>query len=184
MKVRAERQQETRLRIVEAAIALHEEVGPARTTVSDIARRAGVGRLSVYRHFPDEPALLTACSALWFEQHPVPDLETWRSITADDARLARALRDSYSYHRRTQVMIRRVLADVGDEPVMDPYYAYWREAADVAGGGPARSRRRGLARAAIGHALAFSTWDSLTREQGLSDRKAADLAAAFVAAAR
>jgi AcrR family transcriptional regulator len=184
LKLRAERQEQTRRRIVEAAIALHEAVGPARTTITDVARQAGVGRLSVYRHFPDEPALLAACSGLWFERNPVPDLSAWRAIAAFDQRLGRALRDSYAYHRRTQAMIRRVLADVGDQPVMEPYHAYWREAADaVAAGWPAPRGRRALVRAAVGHALAFATWDSLTREQGLSDRRAAALAAGFVAAA-
>jgi AcrR family transcriptional regulator len=74
LKARAETQQATRDRIAATASALHEEVGVAKTTVADIARRAGVQRLTVYNHFPDLEALLPACTAHWMEEHPLPDL--------------------------------------------------------------------------------------------------------------
>src|SRR6476620_7794449 len=62
LKRRAERQDETRQRIVDATIELHQTIGAAQTTVSEIAKRAGVGRVTVYRHFPDEETLFNACS--------------------------------------------------------------------------------------------------------------------------
>ncbi len=80
LKRRAERQDETRRRIVDAAIELHQTIGPTATTISEIAQRAGVGRVTVYRHFPDEPTLARACSGQYFERHPAPDPEEWRSI--------------------------------------------------------------------------------------------------------
>ncbi len=80
LKRRAERQDETRQRIVDAAIELHQTIGPAATTVTEIAQRAGVGRVTVYRHFPDELTLARACSGQYFERHPAPDLERWRAI--------------------------------------------------------------------------------------------------------
>lgn len=176
LQQRAERQGETRRRIVEAAVDLHGTVGPAQTTVTDIAARAGVGRQTVYRHFPDELTLVRACSGLYWERHPLPDLEPWRGIANPDARLRVALTESYAYHRQTENMMIRVFADVADHPVMQPYYDHWRRAADVvAAAWGARGNRRLLLRAAVGHAIVFPTWRSLVREQGLTDRQAVEL---------
>lgn len=175
-KLRAERQEQTKRRIIEAAIELHEASGPARTTITAIARRAGVGRLSVYRHFPDEPALLAACSGLYWQHNPAPDPTAWTRISDPLTRLRTALRESYAYHRQTEPMISRALADVGDQPVMAPYHEHWRKAAEaVAAGWRTQGRKRQNLRAAIGHALSFTTWRSLTREQGLSDGEAIEL---------
>lgn len=173
---RAEQQNRTKRRIVEAAIELHEEIGPARTTITAIAERAGVGRLSVYRHFPDEPSLLAACSATYWQRNPPPDTTSWTCISDPVARSRTALRETYAYHRRTELMIARVLADVGEKPVMAPYHEHWRQAADVvAAGWRTRGRKRHHLRAAIGHALSFTTWRSLTHEQGLADEEAVEL---------
>src|SRR3712207_9282767 len=76
---RAEDEAQTKLRITEATMNLHETVGPARTTVSAIAEAAGVQRATVYRHFPDEDALVDACSSHWRTLHPAPDPTPWRS---------------------------------------------------------------------------------------------------------
>lgn len=181
LRVRAEQQERTRQRIVEATIALHQAVGPARTTITAIAERAGVGRLSVYRHFPDEQSLLAACSGLWWQRNPPPDPDTWRTIADPTERLRTALRESYAYHRRTEAMISHVLADVGDQPVMAGYHAHWARAADaVAAAWPVRGREHRLVRPAVGHALAFTTWRSLTTDQGLDDDSARELAARMV----
>jgi AcrR family transcriptional regulator len=176
LKARAERQAQTNRRIVEAAIELHEAIGPARTSITAIAERAGVGRLSVYRHFPEEADLLGACSTLYWERNPPPDPEAWRRIADPVERFRVALQESYAYHRRTEPMISRVLADVGEEPVMAPYHEHWARAADcVAAAWRLRGRERRRVRAAIGHALAFATWRSLVREQALSDDQAIGL---------
>jgi AcrR family transcriptional regulator len=176
LKRRARRQKETRRRIVEAAMALHETVGLARTTVTQIAERAGVGRLTVYRHFPDELALGWACSGLYWERNPLPDPEPWRAVEEPTERLKVALRKSYAYHRRTEEMIGGALADAADSPIMAPYHEHWRRAADVvASAWRLRGQKRQLQRAAIGHALVFPTWRSLVRDQGLTDKQAVEL---------
>ena len=181
LKHRAERQDETRQRIVEAAIELHQSVGPAATTVSEIAERAGVGRVTVYRHFPDEPTLVRACSGLYFERHPLPDPELWHEIPDPVERLRTALRDVYAYHRTTESMFTHVLADARDHEVMTPYHAHWQRAADVlVAPWQARGRRRTLLRAAIGLALSFDTWRTLVRDQGLTDAQAIDVALRLV----
>lgn len=181
LKRRAERQVETRQRIVDAAIALHQEVGPTATAISDIAERARVGRVTVYRHFPDELSLARACSGHYLEQHPLPDFGPWRSIADPAERLRVALRETYVYHRATEAMMARVLADPGPVDVMEGYRAHWRRARDVlAAGWPVRGRRRALLRAGIGHALEFGTWQSLVREQGLADDDAVEVAARLV----
>ena len=175
LKRRAERQNETRRRIVEAAIELHQTIGPAATTVTEIAERAGVGRVTVYRHFADELALERACSGLYFERHPAPDPERWTAIEEPEERLRTALGETYAYHRATQQMLSHVLADARDHPVMAPYHAHWERAADVlVAPRRARGRARTALRAAIALALDFETWRTLT-SNGLGDRDAAEL---------
>ena len=184
LKHRAERQDETRQRIVEAAIELHQTVGPAATTVSELAERAGVGRVTVYRHFPDELTLVRACSGHYFERHPLPDPELWHEVADPVERFRTALRDVYAYHRATEEMFTHVLADVRDHEVVAPYHAHWRRAADViVAPWQARGRRRTLLRAGIGLALSFDTWRALTRDYGLTDEQAIDVALRLVCVA-
>lgn len=176
LKRRAERQEDTRRRIVEAAVTLHGSVGMAETTITQIADLAGVGRQTVYRHFPDELTLVKACSGLYWERNPFPDPASWRAVADPDERLRLGLRESYAYHRRTEGMIGRALAEAGDSPIMQGYHDHWRAAADaLAAAWRVRGRRRTLLRAAIGHAIVFPTWRSLVRDQGLSDLQAVDL---------
>ena len=139
LKRRAERQDQTRQKIIEAAIALHQAKGPAATTMNDIAEQAKVGRVTVYRHFPDDESLLRACSGQYFERHPFPDPASWYSIQDAAARLRRGLRETYAYHRETEPMMSRVIADARDLPIMAPYHAHWRRAAEIlAAAWPAR----------------------------------------------
>ncbi|MBO0830374.1 MAG: TetR family transcriptional regulator [Actinobacteria bacterium] len=182
LKARAEAQARTRQQIVDAAIHLHQTLGPARTTVTAIAEHAGVGRLTVYRHFPQEADLYAACSSTYWERHPLPDPEPWRAIADPAQRLRAALADSYAYHRRTAAMTNRVLADASDSPRMVPYHQHWRDAAEVVASGwklTGRAHRR--TRAAVGLALSFSTWQSLIHDQGLDDREAVDLMTSLIA---
>lgn len=177
LNVRAERQDETRQRIVDIAIELHQTIGPAATTLSEIARQANVSRVTVYRHFADEDALAQACSGHYFSLHPAPDSAQWESITEPVERLRRALADSYHYHRATEAMMTRALADSRGHPVMRPYHAHWERAADIlAKPFPVRGQRRTLLRAAIGLAISFDTWRALVRDHGLNDDQAVDVA--------
>lgn len=176
LRQRAERQDETRQKIVDAAIELHQTKGLTATTISDIAEHANVGRVTVYRHFPDEETLVGACSGQYFGRHPFPDPEPWAAIPDPIARLRRGLRDMYAYHRETEPMMSRVIADARDLPIMEPYHAHWRRAADViVAAWPAKGRRKVLLRAAVGLALSFDTWRTLTRDQGLTDDQAIEL---------
>ena len=176
LKRRAERQDETRRRIVEATIELHQTIGPAATTISEIAERARVGRVTVYRHFPDEATLSRACSGQYFERHPLPDVDRWRAIADPEERLLTGLRETYAYHAATEAMIGRALADARDHPVMAPYHAHWQRAAEIlAVPWRARGRRRTLLVAGIALALGFDTWRTLTREQRLDDTQAVTL---------
>ena len=177
LRRRAERQDETRQRIVDATIELHQTIGPAATTVSEIAERARVGRVTVYRHFPDELTLARACSGQYFEEHPAPDPGRWREVAGPVERLRLGLTETYAYHRATEQMMSHVLADARDHPVVVPYHEHWRRAAGVlVEPWPARGRQRRLLRAGIALALRFDTWRTLVREQGLSDGQAVELA--------
>ncbi len=181
LKQRAASQEQTRQRIVEAAVELHQALGPTATTVSDIARRAGVGRVTVYRHFADEAEILGACSGLYFECHPPPDPESWRAIEDPVGRLRIGLAEAYAYHRETEAMITPVLADIPEHEVVQPYHELWSRASDVLlEPWRARGRRRTLLRAGIALALSFHTWRQLIREQELSDEQAIELAMRLV----
>ena len=171
---RAEAEQATRLRIVEALLQLHEEVGPARTTVSAVAERAGVERLTVYRHFPDETAMIRACSACWTERNPFPTL---RAGGDDPVRGCRAaLLRIYSWYRQNARMLDKVIADADElAPVreaMEPLAAYLDDvAATLSQQWPHRNAQR---QATLRHAIEFATWRSLDQRCG-TDRRAAAL---------
>jgi AcrR family transcriptional regulator len=184
MKRRAELEEATRRRITESAMELHGTLGPSRTSVSAVAERAGVRRSTVYRHFPDEKALFAACSAHWRAANPTPDLGRWAAIEDADERLRSALQELYAFYRRTERMMDNLLRDEASMPVVKGTFENFRNYLAAAretltAGRRARKRQR----AAIGHALAFATWRSLAREQGLDDAQAADLMCRLVAAA-
>ena len=185
-KRRAELEAETRRRITETAVELHGTLGPARTSISAIAERAGVRRSTVYRHFPDEAALFEACSSHWAAANPVPDMGPWAAIEDPDERLRTALDELYPYYRRNERMLENLLRDERTLPVVAErfaaYHGYMAAAGDLLlQGRQARGHHRDETRAAIGHAIGFTTWLSLTREQGLDDSQAADLMGRLVA---
>ena len=180
LKQRADAQAETRQRIVEAAFALHASVGPARTTITAIAERAGVQRLTVYRHFPDERSLFQACTGHSAAANPRPDPTGWSDVDDPEQRLRAALADVYAYYRRTEILTANVRRDLPDLPVLQevaaPAAQYWELVSAVLDRGwNVRGRRRKLLRAAVGHAVEFETWRSLVRREGLDDAEAADV---------
>jgi AcrR family transcriptional regulator len=183
LKERARRQAETRRRIVEAAVDLHTSVGPARTTVSAIADRAGVQRHTVYAHFPDERTLFHACSMHWRDQHPRPDPGRWLELDAPEGRLRGVLVDLYAWYEEVESDLAVILRDATLVPAAAEQLAEQAAAtaalvAEVARGWP----RRSTVRAAIGHAVEFETWHSLVRRQGLSRTQAVDAMLRFVQA--
>ena len=176
LKQRGERQQRTRQKIVDAAIALHQSKGLAATTMGDIADRAKVGRVTIYRHFPEEAALIGACSGQYFQRHPLPDPETWRSVKSPGERLRRGLRETYAYHRATEAMMTRILAEARDLPIMIPYHTHWKRAADILSADwPVSANRTTLLKASLALALSFDTWHFLIRGQFLTDDQAIEL---------
>ena len=189
LKKRAEAQERTRQRIVEAAVALHEELGPARTTISAIAERAGVQRLTVYRHFPDEESVFRACTGHWYAENPPPDPAGWAAVSDPEARLRLALGEIYAWYRRNEAMIDKGARDAEVLPalagvVTEHQAPYWRAARrTLAAGWEVSDERREIVAAGIGHATEFSTWRSLVRTEGLSDAQASDLMTALVACA-
>jgi AcrR family transcriptional regulator len=181
MKKRAGLQCETRRRIVEATVELHRTRGPAYTTISEIAQRAGVNRLTVYNHFPDVSDLLGACSRRWTEQHPRPDPTPWAEIRDPQERLRTALAEIYSYYARTEPMRANVLRDAETMPELAallkgtfiPYLGALREL--LAEGWEVRGEGRKRLLAALKLAIDFHTWRSLERESSLSREEAVEL---------
>ncbi|HWJ38046.1 MAG TPA: helix-turn-helix domain-containing protein [Sphingomicrobium sp.] len=108
---RAGAKAETRRRIAEAAVELHRSLGPARTSVAQIAERAGVQRHTYYAHFPDERQLIDACSGLALERDSLPDVEKWAAIAAGRERLRHGLSELYSWYARNEELTSSVLRD-------------------------------------------------------------------------
>jgi AcrR family transcriptional regulator len=184
LKKRAAEMAETHLRITEAAIDLHATVGPARTTLSAVAKRAGVERRTLYRHFPTEADLFAACSSHYFAANPFPDVDNWRAIRDPQERLGRALGELYAYYERTEPMLGNALRDAElvdfARDAVAPLHAHLEAAADVLTiGRRLRGRRRELFAGALRHALAFSTWRSLSTN-GIGRSDAAKLISALV----
>jgi AcrR family transcriptional regulator len=171
LKARAEAQEATRARIASAASSLHEEVGIAKTTVADIARRAGVTRVTVYNHFPDLDALLPACSAHWLDAYPQPDLGAVFALTDPAERLRAALTALYGWYRETAPMQRRVFGERSSVPELEAWLA---RSSDPALAQLADGLAAGFERPLVALALDFSTWARLDAE-GLDDEAAAAL---------
>lgn len=187
MNARAESQQATRQRITEAAVMLHGTVGPSRTSMSAVAVHAGVERSTLYRHFPDETRLFEACSAHWQSLHPLPELERWAAIQDPDERLRTALTELYAYYTGAESMLTNIVRDVDSMEAVQQQFSRFVDYVEAARTTLLADRRhRGRAahsaRAAVGHALAFTTWRSLVREQGCTTAEAVDLMCGLVTA--
>ena len=180
LRARAERQGETRRRIAAAAAELHKDVGPARTTIAEIARRAGVQRLTVYKNFPNEYDLFAACQRHFLAENPPPDPSAAFAIADPSERLETVLRDLYRWYRGTEPMSTNVRRDREIVPTLDSLMADTTDAraaelADALAAGFAEGRRpRRQVGAAVALALDFWTWRRLAKE-GLSDGAAARL---------
>lgn len=183
LRKRAEKLDQTRRRILDATIELHRTHGPAATRITEIARRAGVQRVTVYGHFPDEAALLAACSAHWRTLHPAPDPAPWRAVADRSARLRLALRELYAWYRETEPMTANVLRDAETIPALHTIVdeglgRYLAEVRTLLGElFRARGTRRDRIDAAIRAAVDFHLWRALAP---LGDDQAAELAAGLV----
>jgi AcrR family transcriptional regulator len=175
LKRRAEQQAETRRRIVEAAVDLHSTFGPAQTTFTMLAERAGVQRHTVYAHFPDELSLNLACSSLAMEERdPLPSAEPWRTIENRRERLRAGLTAIYGWYERNAALAACVLRDVEYHQVTQqivalrfgPSVSLYRE---VLG-----ERLSAKAQAVLLLALSYFTWRTLVRDGGLTTAEAVE----------
>lgn len=184
MRKRREDIEETRQRIVDAAVDLHGSIGPAHTTFSAVAERAGVQRSTLYRHFPDEASLFGACTSHWLAQHPWPSVVPWEDIADPRERLRRGLGDVYRYFAANERMLANSYRDI---EVMPPFVAEFMRAtvatihAALLAPWPGADRSSSELAAAIHHAVDFRTWLSL-RDAGLGPDQASEMMTAMVSA--
>lgn len=174
LKRRAEGQAATRQRIVEAAVKLHSTVGPAMTTISMVAERAGVQRHTLYAHFPEERSLFLACSALTMERDPLPTADGWRAVEDRRERLRNGLAAIYGWYERNAELAGCVLRDTEVHALtkeiaelrFGPFFAAYHE---VLGAGLDQTQR-----ALLGLALSYFSWRTLVRDGGLGQAAAVD----------
>ncbi len=183
LQARQQSMEATRQRITEATVSLHQQVGPAATTVSAIADTAGVTRATVYRHFPSKEDLVAACSAHWRSRHPAPDIAAWKAIRDTRERLYVALVETYTWFEAAAPMLSMVMRDLNQMP---PFVAkaigadlQSRVETVSRGLGATSSSSRRRMRAVVTHALSVTTWQSLCEGGRLSN---SDAAAAMAAA--
>jgi AcrR family transcriptional regulator len=191
LKKRAERQEETRLRIARATLELHETIGPSLTTRSAIAERAGVGRPTVYAHFPDDLSLGLACLSLGLTENPLPDPGPWEEIADPERRLRTALGELYGYFRLREGLLANIQRDQDlphrrDHPdvrqIMRPIVEHWERMHKVLAEGweTREGRAPSLVFGAVGVALDFQSWRTMVRKQGMTDEQAVELMAGMV----
>jgi AcrR family transcriptional regulator len=172
---RAEGEWRTRERIVDATEYLHGTLGPAHTTVSAVAGRAGVARATVYRHFPTEESLFLACSRHWLSRQRLPEPDAWRAIEDPVERLRTGLMDIYRFYRRSEQIMANIHRDTDVVPAIVAAARRAREQLWIDTLVAPQPSPRKTVRAAVAHATAFTTWQSLCRTQGLSHGSAVEL---------
>jgi AcrR family transcriptional regulator len=168
----------TRERITEAAFELHSTIGPAQTTISAVADLAGVQRHTVYHHFPDMASLIRACTEHALQVTGVPEAASWSTIDDPTVRLRRALDELYAFYRANAKVLANITRDLammtevgGVEPFLERMTELFSA---LAAGWPGDAATQRVRMAALGHAMAYPTWKSLT-DYGLSDTEATDL---------
>ena len=181
LRARARRKEEVRRRITEATVHLHGSVGPARTTVSDIAALAGVQRATVYNHFPTDLELIDACSSHWFTANPPPDPASWAGIPDPALRAVTALSAMYEYYDYGREMLEKVLRDARLVPALEEILQqkWWPMMEGIAEIIAQTNEASEKLYATLRVALDFFTWQSLAAS-GLSNHEAARLAAAWI----
>ena len=177
---RAEAQNQTRQKIVEAAIELRGAKGIRATSMNDIAERANVAKVTVYRHFPELDDLVKACSGQYFQRHPFPELEVLREIRDPVERLREGLKEIYTYHRATATMISTVLPEIRDHPLFEPYLEHWRNAVEILSE-PWPNAPNIQLTAALSLAVAFETWKLMADSLGMDDHAIMQLMVNLVA---
>ncbi len=182
---RAQQQDRTREKIIIATVALHAQLGPANTSIKAIAEKAGVQRLTVYRHFPDDVSLFQACTSHYLQQHPPPDMGDWAGCQDPGERSRSALLAFYRYYRSTEKMWSAAYRDVDKvralQQPMGQFQAYLDQVRDdlVGNWGVKPAQKKSLS-LTLRHCLRFVTWASLKNEN-LSDKKIVELVMGWVA---
>ena len=176
---RADQQEQTRERIVDAVVTLHEELGPANTSIKAVAEKAGVQRLTVYRYFPDEASLFLACTSKWFGLNPPPHLTAWENIATAAERSYAALMAFNQYYRRTATMWKGVYRDIDDVQAMQKPMAQFeayldQQRDDLLAAWKAKGKKKQQLSLTLRHCLRFSTWQSLKAEK-LNDKQITEL---------
>ena len=181
---RAEQQDETRDRIIEAIVALHEEFGPANTSIKAVAEKAGVQRLTVYRHFPDDASIFQACTSHWLKLNPPPDFVDWVNIENADEQTYTVLLAFYRYYRQTEKMWSGAYRDVEEiealRNVMAGFETFLDQVRDnLLASWKVNGKRKKQLSITLRHSLRFTSWQSLKREN-LNDKQITELVMSWI----
>ena len=173
---------ETRRRIVGAAVALHAEQGAMATSFAQVAKRADVAVPTVYKHFPNQAALLQSCTGHVFACSPALGPEIYRGLATAEARLAALAKAAFAVHRFQAPWMRRGIHEAALMPdlakIVDEARSQFRRLVALALEPRFAGRPPAGLVALIEILLGFSAWQRLAEEAGLSQSGAEERAAA------
>ncbi|TMF85491.1 MAG: TetR family transcriptional regulator [Chloroflexi bacterium] len=124
MATRERAVQETRQRIIDAAISLHAQRGVIATNWEEIAEGAGVSTATVYRHFPSLGELVPACARTAFEAGaslptPAQAAAAFAGLTRPAPRIERLIRESCRCYELGAGWLAAARRDAKSVPALD-----------------------------------------------------------------
>ena len=124
MATRERAVQETRQRIIDAAISLHAQRGVIATNWEEIAEGAGVSTATVYRQFPSLGELVPACARTAFEAGaslptPAQAAAAFARLTRPAPRIERLIRESCRCYELGAGWLAAARRDAKSVPALD-----------------------------------------------------------------
>jgi AcrR family transcriptional regulator len=175
--------EETRHRIVEATVEAHRDLGIQATSWDEIARRAGLGVGTVYRHFPSYDELLPACGAVVMDLLALPPLDTIPALfdgaETTASRAERLVDATFAVYERGAPFVENALREHRDLPALAHWHGLIETTLDAlvqAAMGPGASADTLAAARAV---TDVRTWSALM-DRGLTHHQARATAARLV----
>jgi AcrR family transcriptional regulator len=175
---------QTRARIVAATVAAHRDLGIDATSWDEIARRAGVGVGTVYRHFPSLDQLLPACGEVVARTLALPAAEGIPNLFAGASgarmRIGRLVAEVFGIYQRGAPFIDNIRRERHQLPQLEAYHQQIEDTLDAL----AREALRPLtpsrqASQAVRALIDLSAWRAFT-DQGFTTEQAIEIVSRLI----